>query len=105
MSKELTKKQEAFAQAVLTESTLSNAYRVAYDCEDMSSKTINEEAGKLFNHPKVTPRVQELRKKEIQLKAKTNEEISEGSQKKSGTAHAREVFNKETKQTSFLLSR
>jgi hypothetical protein len=28
-----------FAQAILTESTLSNAYRVAYDCENMTSKS------------------------------------------------------------------
>jgi hypothetical protein len=33
-----------FAQALLTESTLSNAYRVAYDCDNMTSKSINEKA-------------------------------------------------------------
>lgn len=57
----LTKKQEAFAQAIITEDTLSDAYRKAYDCDGMSSKTINEEASKLAQHPVITPRVAELR--------------------------------------------
>ena len=60
----LTKKQEAFAQAVLTESTLSNAYRVAYDCENMSAKTINEASSRVAKDYKVVARVQELKKQQ-----------------------------------------
>jgi len=68
----LTKKQELFAQAVLTESTLSNAYRVAYDCENMSSKAINVNASKLANRTKVALRVQAL-KKQQEIDAETDE--------------------------------
>lgn len=57
----LTNKQEAFAQAVITESTLSDAYRKAYDCGGMSDKTIHDEASDLAKHPEVSPRIAELR--------------------------------------------
>ncbi len=57
----LTQKQEKFAQAVITENSLSDAYRAAYDCSGMSGKTINEEASILADHPKVAPRIAELR--------------------------------------------
>lgn len=57
----LTKKQEAFAQAAITENTLSDAYRKAYDCDGMSNKTIHEEASILADNPKVSPRIAELR--------------------------------------------
>ena len=57
----LTNQQEAFAQAVIVEKTYSDAYRSAYDCSGMTDKTVHEEASKLNVHPKVSPRVQELR--------------------------------------------
>ena len=57
----LTKKQEAFAQAVLVEDTLSDAYRAAYDCSGMTAKSVNEKASELAKHVKVTPRIAELR--------------------------------------------
>ncbi len=57
----LTKKQEAFAQAVITENSLSDAYRSAYDCSGMTGKTINESASREAKHPKITARVAELR--------------------------------------------
>lgn len=57
----LTKKQEAFARAVITESTLSDAYRSAYDCEDMADKTIHVKASELASHGKVSVRIAELR--------------------------------------------
>ena len=43
----LTGKQEAFAQQVAKGSVLSDAYREAYDAENMKDKTIWEEACKL----------------------------------------------------------
>ena len=57
----LTKKQEVFAQALVIEDTLSDAYRSAYDCSGMMDKTINESASREAKHPKITARVAELR--------------------------------------------
>jgi len=57
----LTKKQETFARAVITEDTLSDAYRQAYDCSGMSNNAIHEEASQLNKHPDVALRVAELR--------------------------------------------
>lgn len=57
----LTNKQEAFAQAVITKNTLSDAYRKAYDCAGMSDKAINAEASGLNKHPEITLRIAELR--------------------------------------------
>jgi len=57
----LTNKQEAFAQAVITEKTLSDAYRKAYDCTEMSDAVVNKEASILNSARKITVRVNELR--------------------------------------------
>lgn len=57
----LTKKQEAFAQAVIVENTLSGAYRKAYDCAGMTAKSVNDTASKQAKHPEITQRIAELR--------------------------------------------
>lgn len=59
----LTPKQEQFAQMLLEYDSQSDAYRAAYDTAGMTAKQIHEEASKLANHPKVTPRVQALRER------------------------------------------
>ena len=59
----LTKKQEAFAQAILTEGSKSDAYRKAFDSKGMSDKSIHENASKLANHTKVAPRILELQRR------------------------------------------
>ncbi|QPB42213.1 terminase small subunit [Rodentibacter haemolyticus] len=56
----LTPKQEKFCQLYIELGNASEAYRQAYDCSKMTTKTINEEAVKLLNNPKITPRVEEL---------------------------------------------
>lgn len=53
----LTAKQEAFAQGVSQGKTLADAYRDAYDCENMKDASIWTEASKLMDNPKVTRRV------------------------------------------------
>lgn len=58
----LTPKQEAFAQAFVSLGDASAAYRHAYSVGRMSAKTVNEEASKLLHHPKVSPRIDELRR-------------------------------------------
>lgn len=58
----LTKKQEAFALADITEKNASVAYRSAYDTKGMTAKQIHEEASKLRANPKVARRIAELRK-------------------------------------------
>lgn len=57
----LTNKQEAFAQAIITEDTLSDAYRKAYDCSAMTAKSVNECASVESDNPKIASRVAELR--------------------------------------------
>ena len=56
----LTGKQEAFAQQVAKGSVLSDAYREAYNAENMKDKTIWEEACKLAQHPKVSARIKSI---------------------------------------------
>ena len=53
----LTPKQEAFVRQVLAGDDLSTAYRKAYDASKMSSASINREAHRLSNNPKITPRL------------------------------------------------
>ena len=58
----LTAKQEAFAQGVAKGGTLSDAYRSAYDCENMKDSSVWTEASKLMDHPQVVQRVNSLQK-------------------------------------------
>lgn len=63
----LTSKQEKFCVEVIKQPTLSDAYRIAYDVENMSDEVINKEASLLMKNRKVSVRVGEL-KKELEEK-------------------------------------
>ena len=56
-SGKLTGKQFAFVQAILRGSNQSDAYREAYNAQNMSDQAIWTEAGRLFRHPEVSRRV------------------------------------------------
>ena len=57
----LTEKQEAACQAYIEcKGNRSEAYRIAYDCENMSEAAINVEACRLFKTPNIALRVLEL---------------------------------------------
>lgn len=58
----LTAKQEKFAQCVaLEDMTYTDAYKTAYNTENMADKTVNEQACILANNPKIAARIAELR--------------------------------------------
>ena len=57
----LTPKQEAFAQAIVDGLNYTDAYRQAYDTENMAPGTVNTEGCVLANDPKITLRITELR--------------------------------------------
>lgn len=58
----LTAKQEKFAQCVaLEDMTYTDAYRTAYNTENMSNKTVNEQGCILAKDPKISARIEELR--------------------------------------------
>lgn len=57
----LTANQEAFARGIAEGMTYTDAYRSAYKTERMTEKTINEEASRLKDNPKISARVKELR--------------------------------------------
>ena len=59
----LTKKQEEFAKAIVDGMNQADAYRYAYDAENMSDNAIYREASLLVDNPKVAQRIQELRDK------------------------------------------
>lgn len=59
----LTAKQEAFVQNILQGRNQADAYRSAYNCENMSDNAIYREASLLQDNPKVAQRLQELRDK------------------------------------------
>lgn len=57
----LTLKQEAFAQAYIETGNASEAYRRAYDAENMTQNSIAVQACKMLDSPKIALRVDELR--------------------------------------------
>ena len=50
----LTGKQQHFARTVSSGCTLSDAYREAYDAENMSPAAVRTEASRLMAHPDIT---------------------------------------------------
>jgi phage terminase small subunit len=61
----LTDKQERFAIAVAEGKNQSDAYRSAYNAENMTDKTINESASRLMADHKVSTRIEKLRAKVV----------------------------------------
>jgi phage terminase small subunit len=57
----LTAKQEAFAQAIADGLGQADAYRFAYDAENMKDESVYPQASKLMKNPKVATRVGELK--------------------------------------------
>ena len=56
----LTSKQNKFIEGIIEGSCQSDAYRLAYDKTNMSSKTTWEAASRLSNNPKVIARLDQL---------------------------------------------
>lgn len=69
----LTHKQEAFAQAIVSGKTQADAYRAAYDARKMSDNAIYREASLLLDRPKLAQRVADLRKEIAQRQLWTRE--------------------------------
>jgi len=57
----LTAKQESFAQAIADGMNQADAYRTAYDAENMADTSVYVEASKLIDNPNVAQRVKELK--------------------------------------------
>ena len=56
----LTAKQENFVELLSQGASQTSAYKGAYDTQNMSDKTVWEEASRLRRHPKVSTRILEL---------------------------------------------
>lgn len=61
MAQRITIKQENFCLAYVETGNASEAYRRAYDTEDMLPSSINCKASELMDNVKVTDRINELR--------------------------------------------
>ena len=73
----LTAKQENFVELLTQGTCQSSAYRGAYNTQNMSDKTVWEEASRLRRHPKVSARILELeneKKDRRRLQAVSREE-------------------------------
>ena len=57
----LTAKQEAFVQNIIQGMNQADAYRSAYNCENMTDNSIYVNASKLVSDAKVAQRLKELR--------------------------------------------
>ena len=60
LSNGLTEKQEGFCMAVFSGMSFSDAYRAAYDAENMKAATIHRQAHELVNNPKIAARLDQL---------------------------------------------
>lgn len=71
----LTSKQEKFAELVASGEGQSEAYRKAYDTQNMNDNVISVEASRLMENPKITLRINELREPVITKTHKALENI------------------------------
>ena len=75
----LTTKQEIFVQRLLEGNTQAEAYRFAYNCENMKDKTIIEKASKLMAQSNIRARYEELleehKKKALWNRSKAEEKL------------------------------
>jgi phage terminase small subunit len=69
----LTAKQEAFAQAIADGMGQADAYRFAYDAENMKDETVYPNASRLMNNSKVAARVSELKSQVVEKQLWTRE--------------------------------
>lgn len=58
---ELTPKQDKFCLAYIETGNASEAYRQAYEAEEMKAETINRKAKELLDNGKITARIEELK--------------------------------------------
>ena len=70
----LTTKQEIFVQRLIEGNSQREAYKFAYNCENMKDESIDVEASKLFNSPKIIQRYEELLEEHKQKALYTREE-------------------------------
>lgn len=73
----MTPKQEAFARAYVETGNASQAYRMAYDAENMSEQVVWNEASKLLQHREVSVRVAALQSKAQKKHEITIEKLTE----------------------------
>lgn len=74
MDNNLTLKQENFCREYIKCGNASEAYRKAYNCQNMKPESINRKASELLDNVKITARVQELDKE------KKNEAIADAQE-------------------------
>ena len=75
---ELTAKQEKFVQELIKGNSQRAAYRNSYNIKNMSDKTIDENASRLFNNSKIQTRYKEILAKSASQSIITREELLEG---------------------------
>ena len=71
----LTPKQERFCREIVEGKSQADAYRAAYDAENMKPESVWTEASLLMSDPKVSKRVAELKQEAARLTALTVEDL------------------------------
>ena len=100
----LTPKQEKFAKNIALECmNYSDAYRNAYNCKNMSDKTINDTASKLKDNPEIAERIAELKAQidspkimSVTKRAEKLSELAEGDADPNVVMKAIDLLNKMT---------
>lgn len=87
----LTIKQDNFCLAMLKPNyDQSMAYKEAFDCENMTDKTVYEAASRLMNNSKIIARIAELRKPVVEKLQYTLEKAMEEAEQAFNVAKVKE---------------
>ncbi|MDD5239948.1 MAG: terminase small subunit, partial [Candidatus Nanoarchaeia archaeon] len=98
MRDKLTIKQEKYAQGLFTGLSQREAYKQAYDCENMTDKTIDEAACRLAGDSKMVARLEEL-DDELKLRNMTTVERVLAEYAKLGFADIKDYLSYKTAKT------
>lgn len=90
----LTLKQEKFCQAYVETGNASEAYRQAYDAENMAPETVNNEAYKLQKNPQITARIEELERLAL-IRHQVTVDLLIAEYRKLATLDIRKAFDEE----------
>ena len=92
----LTPKQEAFCQAHIETGNASEAYRRAYNAENMKPETVHRTAKEMLDNPKISARLEELMAGHLERHKLTVDTVLEGLLKEArhdgdGSTHSARV--------------
>ena len=84
----LTQKREAFCLAYIETGNQSDAYRAAFDAENMKAKTVHKRASELMTNGEIKGRISELQAQAVERSLVTVQSLTDELEEARALAHS-----------------